>query len=87
MTKNVFVQNNLYELKEELKKRGYNIVDKEDTNYDVFVYEADGYDINYYNQISSSENNINSILLINAKGKDIKEIDYMITHKSYSPLF
>ncbi|WP_066505116.1 YkuS family protein [Abyssisolibacter fermentans] len=89
MTQKILIQNGLDEIKLSLEKIGYDIVTTDlNERYDVFIYKADGYDIDYYNQITSLTNDNNeNVLLVNAKGKTIQEIDYIIKHKTYSSLF
>lgn len=88
MYQKILIQSNLEQLKRQLEELGYNVVsDDKASNGDVYVYEADGNDINYYNRMKSSLDVQDTMFLINAKRKNIKEIDYMIKHRSYSPLF
>ena len=90
MKKNVLVQNDLNSIKSGLNNLGYNLVDMtERENVDAIVYMADGYDVEYYNQIMDVGQSISSgkgIMLINATGKTVEDIDKIISNKTYSPL-
>lgn len=84
--KRVAVQNNLVELKEELRSRGYEVVDFYDKGHvDAIVYIDD------YNGIKSvnNESGLNTIgaVLINAKNKTLDQIIYVIENRRYEGLF
>lgn len=93
MPKKIAVQSGLDKIKNELGGLGYEVVDINDSNsVDAVVYMADGYNINYHNQIVNmnegediSDNK--GVVLINATGKTVEQIDYIINNRIYSPLF
>ncbi|MBS4539289.1 YkuS family protein [Clostridium sp. D2Q-11] len=91
--KNVSVQNGLNELAQELSRRGYNIVDSEDSNSaEVYIYMADGYNVSSLTNMMDMDNgepieNPKGTLLINATGKNIEQIEEIINKGYYTPLF
>lgn len=92
MPKKIAIQNDLNNLKNDLISLGYEIGDVNDESLDAILYEADGYDIAYHDLITSMTNeegtqNRSGTLLINVTGKSLEEIDYIINHRTYSPLF
>lgn len=91
--KKIVVQEGLNDIKKGLEQLGYDVMDmKEGNNADTVIYMADGHDISYYGNLSDmgfqdTMSNDSGTLLINAKGKTIEEIRYIIDKKVYSPLF
>lgn len=84
--KRIAVQNNLEELKDELRSRGYEVVNFYDKGHvDAIVYIDD------YNGIKSINNeaglNTLGAVLINAKGKTLEQIMYVIENRRYEGLF
>ena len=89
MSKKVAVQSNLKEIKEELRKLGYQVNDIEQSqNPDAIVYMSTGEHISYKDMTSGLEmDNANGAILINAEGKSIDDIQRIINSRIYSPLF
>lgn len=89
MSKKVAVQGNLKEIKEELRKLGYQVNDIEQSqNPDAIVYMSTGEHIPYKDMTSGLEmDNANGAILINAEGKSIDDIQRIINSRIYSPLF
>lgn len=93
MSKRIAVQSGLDNIKNELGGLGYEVVDINNSNrVDAVVYMADGYDINYHNDIVNMNEGEDiadnkGVVLINATGKTIEQIDYIINNRIYSPLF
>ena len=91
MGKKVAVQDSLNEIKDELKRRGYNIISMEDgVEADAIVYMNEGNETPYigdydYNDELDSYNK--GAILINANNKSIDEIDKIIKNRIYTPLF
>lgn len=90
----VAVEKELTDLKDELVKRGFDVVDLEDYNYpiDAIVYEGNSYQISHISRnnmpIASMSTRSNyGVFIINALGKTADEIQDMLEHRSYSPLF
>lgn len=93
MKKRVIVQEDLEEIKEGLINLGYEVVNiDEGENIDAIVYMADGYDIEYHNSLANMNSGIDmanykGTVLVNAKGRSLEEISYIIENRLYSPLF
>lgn len=93
MKKRIVVQEELYDIRNSLNSLGYEVVDiNENNEVEAIVYMADGYDIEYHNNLTNMNNGINmsnnkGTILINAKGKTCEEIDKIIKRRLYSPLF
>lgn len=93
MPKKIAIQKGLENIKGRLESLGYEIVNiNSGESADAIIYMADGHDISYYNQMINMDtgedmSTNNGTLLINATGKTIEEIDYMINNRLYSPLF
>lgn len=93
MHKRIAVQSGLDNIKSGLDGLGYEVVDINDSNsVEAVVYMADGYNINYHNQLVSMNEGEDisgnkGVMLINATGKTVEQIDYIINNRIYSPLF
>lgn len=93
MKKRIVVQEGLDNIRNELNGFGYEVVDiNENKNIEAIVYMADGYDIEYHNNLVNMNSGINmtnnkGTILINATGKTSEEIDKIIKNRIYSPLF
>jgi hypothetical protein len=84
--KRIAIQNNLEELRNELAGRGYEIIDFNDKGHvDAVVYTDD------YSGIKSINNEagVNPLgaVLINARGKTIEQVIYVIESRRYEGLF
>lgn len=92
MTKKIAVQDGLNDIKKELKKIGYTIVDMDSHEAEAIVYLKTDETIPY---ISSSINmntkfdfeRQSGAILINAEGRTIEDIDKIIKNRIYTPLF
>ncbi len=93
MGKKIVVQEGLDILRDSLNNIGYEVVDINNSNdIDAIVYMADGYDIEYHNNLANMNSGLDitgnkGTVLINASGKTIEEIDDIIKKRIYSPLF
>lgn len=91
MYKKIAIQEGLEEIKKGLISLGYEIGNINDENLSAILYKADGYDINYHNMITNMINDNTEdrqgTLLINVTGKTLDEVDYIVNHRTYSPLF
>lgn len=91
MKKKIAIQEGLEEIKRGLISLGYEIGNINDEDLSAILYKADGYDINYHNRITNMVNDNTEdkqgTLLINVTGKTLDEVDYIVNHRTYSPLF
>lgn len=92
MKKRIVVQEDLYSIKNNLNNLGYEIVDINNNDVEAIIYMADGYNIEYHNNLANMNSGIDiannkGAVLINATGKTTEEIDNIIKKKIYSPLF
>ena len=82
----IFISEELIHIKEELKKRGYDIIKETDNiAYDTIICDLkNGGLLN-----PSIHNNIKGegTLIIDSGRKSIEEIEYILNNKSYSRLF
>lgn len=101
--KKIAIENNpnLYSLMEELKSYGYEVVtsDHIDAPVDAYIYYSkDNVEAlstinqqlnNVFSSIQSNSNEQHDYktLLINAKNKTVDQIHYILTTRTYSPLF
>ncbi|MGV8145373.1 MAG: YkuS family protein [Alkaliphilus sp.] len=84
--KNVVVQESLVKIKEELIKRGYEIVGSEEgKRIDAIVYEGDYETLKNLNEIG--EMNHLGAVIINSKRKNIEDIVYIIERRKYENIF
>jgi len=90
----VAVQKGLNNIKRELKRRGYEVVDIETYNYpiDAIIYEGNSFQISYVSRNNMPEMGIGKrvnygVLMVNSLGKSIDEIEDMLKTRYYSPLF
>lgn len=89
------IQRGLDSLKKELEQKGYNVVyyDQYKNLVDVYVYnshEVEG----VYNNIEVTNSSLNfsdrknmGVLMINTRNKNVDQIEDIIHHRYYSPLF
>lgn len=93
MKKKIVVQESLSDIKDGLNNLGYEVVDINENNaVEAIVYMADGYDVQYHNNLINMDSGIDmtnnkGTILINATGKTLEEIDKIIKCRVYSPLF
>ena len=96
----VAVQKGLENIKELLREKGYEVVTFGEYNYpiDAVVYTGNNLETSYIKNNNMPNMTIDTmgheasqrsygVLLVNATNKSIEEIDYILKHKVYSPLF
>ena len=84
--KRIAVQRGLEGIKEGLRNRGYEVVGYDDRGHiDAIVYKS--IDSSMGNVNNSADGNIYGAILINATGKTIDEIGYIIETRRYGNLF
>lgn len=90
----VAVQNSLHHIQEELKKRGFDVVDLETYNYpiDAIVYEGNSFQISHISrnnmpEMCSGLRTNYGVFIVNSLGKSVDEIEDMLRTRYYSPLF
>ena len=84
--KRIAVQQGLEEIRKGLKNRGYEVVGYDDRGYiDAIVYKS--MDSGMGNVNNSADGNIYGAILINATGKTMEEIEYIIETRRYGNLF
>ena len=84
--KRIAVQQGLEEIRKGLKNRGYEVADYDDRGYiDAIVYK--NIDSSMGNVNNSADGNIYGAILINATGKTMEEIEYIIETRRYGNLF
>lgn len=84
--KRIAIEQGLEEIKQELKNKGYEVVDYEDKGHiDAIVYKSINGGMENVN--NSIDGNIYGAILINANNKTIDEIEYIIETRRYENLF
>jgi hypothetical protein len=90
----IAVQQGLDDIKNALRSRGYQVVDLEGYKYpiDAMIYSGRSFQLshitsNNFQQMNTGSRDNYGILLINAMGKSIDEIERILTSRSYTPLF
>jgi len=84
--KRIAVQNDLEEIKNELKNKGYEVVDFNAGGYiDAVVYKDIYSGLGNVN--NSADGNAYGAILINANNKTIEQIEYIIETRRYEKLF
>lgn len=90
----VAVQKELNNIKDALKNKGYEVVTLGEYNYpiDAMIYEGRSFQISYISSNNMPVMSVDSrsnygVLMINATGKSIDEIERILKRRSYSPLF
>lgn len=90
----VAVEKELSDLKGALSERGFDVVSLEDYNYpiDAIVYEGSAFQISHISRNNMPESTMSTrnsygVFMINAAGKSVDEIEDMLKHRYYSPLF
>ena len=84
--KRIAVQQGLEQIRMGLKDRGYEVVGYDDGGHiDAIVYKS--IDSSMGNVNNSAEGNIYGAILINATGKTVDEIEYIIETRRYGNLF
>ncbi len=83
---NIAVENGLESIKSYFYKKGYNIVELNNSHIDAVIYLRS---INLSQSISNSMSSHNKvgILMINAYQKSNEEIERILKSRLYSPLF
>jgi hypothetical protein len=82
---NVFVSPDLYYIKEELRNRGYSIVEDGAVPCDAIICNLKNCDLNSFNVQTSLKRE--GTLIIDSGSKTISDIDYILNNRVYSPLF
>lgn len=82
----ISIQDDLVALKSYLKSRGYDVADASDNlPSDVFIYSHGN--IALPELENSITPNYEGTLIINAENLSLSEIENMIKHRTYTPLF
>lgn len=82
----VSVEDSMTALKKNLKDLGYEVYNfSENISSDVYIYSERSTGL--HNLSNSINPDSNGSLLIDADGKSIGEIQYILKHRVYSPLF
>lgn len=83
----ISVDDMLTELYDELKKAGYQVYKfSENKNSDVVIYSGDSTHLASLNAPLFTAYG-GGVFLINGDGKTVSEIEGMIRHRAYSPIF
>jgi len=90
----IAIQTGLDNLKQELLKRGYKVVDFGNYDYpiDVIIYEENLSQISYISHnnmpaLQAGARGNYGVLVVNSQGKSVDEIEHILKTRSYSPLF
>lgn len=90
----VAVQRSLGDVKDGLRKKGFEVVDPENYGYpiDAIVYEGHTFPISHISPnnmptMGQGERGNYGVLMINATGKSLEEIEGILRKRYYSPLF
>jgi hypothetical protein len=81
----ICVSNNLENIKDELDKRGYNVVDSITTPCDVIICDLKNGGLVNLNAQSNFKRE--GTLIIDSGSKNIEEIEYILNNRVYSSLF
>lgn len=82
----ISIQDDLVALKSYLKSRGYDVADASDNlPSDVFIYSHENMALPHLE--NSITPNYEGTLIINAENLSLSEIENMIKHRTYTPLF
>jgi broad-specificity NMP kinase len=82
----IFISEELIHIKEELKKRGYDII-KETENIACDTIICDLKNGGLVNSNMHSNIKVEGTLIIDSGSKSIEEIEYILNNRSYSRLF
>lgn len=84
----VAISKDVLDLREKLSELGYTVVVLGEYNYpiDAMIYTEYTPEISYISSNNIPVDNY-GILMINAKNKDIEDIDKILKRKVYNPLF
>mgnify|MGYP000935253939 CR=1 FL=1 len=84
--KRIAVQNDLWEIKRALIKKGYEVVDfQQEGHIDAIVYIGDYQGFKNLNNAEGA--NPYGAIMVNARNKSIDEIEYVIETRRYGNLF
>lgn len=90
----VAIQEGLGEIKKELLKRGFDVVDLETYNYpiDAIIYKGTSFQISYVSgnnmpAMSSGIRENYGVFMVNSNNRSIDELENMLRTRYYSPLF
>jgi len=83
----VAVAQNLKTIAEQLRKLGYEVVTYGEYNFPIDAFVYTGENLLSANVIESASPSWNGILMINAENKSIKQIDFILKNRTYTPLF
>lgn len=90
----IAVQSGLENIRSELQKRGYEVVDLESYNYpiDAMIYEGNSFQISHISRNNMPEMSVGKrvnygVFIINSLGKTVDEIEDMLKTRYYSPIF
>jgi hypothetical protein len=82
---NVYVSTDLHYIKEQLRSRGYNVVEDGSVPCDAIICNLKNCDLNSFNVQASLKRE--GTLIIDSGSKTIGDIDYILNNRVYSPLF
>jgi hypothetical protein len=82
---NIYVSPDLSTVKNELQKRGYNVVEDEKEICDAIICNLKESNIASLNKYYSTKRE--GTLIIDYGSKSIEELDYILNNRSYSSLF
>jgi hypothetical protein len=82
---NIYVSPDLAQLKDELKKKGYNLIEEERESCDAIICNLKECNISSFNTSCSLKRE--GTLIIDCGSKNIDDIDYILNNRSYSSLF
>lgn len=90
----VAVQSGLEDIKNQLEKRGFDVVSIENYNYpvDAIIYKGNSFNISCVSRNNMPEFTMGKraqygVFMINSQGKTIDEIEEMLKNRCYTPLF
>ncbi|GIM28971.1 hypothetical protein CPJCM30710_16370 [Clostridium polyendosporum] len=81
---NIFISNDLKELREKLIERGYNIVSCNEV-YDAIICNLKETDLSQLRMCNNYKSN--GILIIDSGSKNVDDIENILINRSYSSLF
>ncbi|MDF2674283.1 MAG: hypothetical protein K0R09_2551 [Clostridiales bacterium] len=82
----ISIEDELVNLKKDLMNLGYEVYNfSQNVTSDAYIYSEEKTGL--HNFSNSIEPTLDGSLLIDADGKSINEIQYILSHRLYSPLF
>lgn len=81
---NIYVSEELYDLKLQLKARGYNIVSSNEY-YDAMICNLKEIDLSQIPVFSSAKNH--EVLIIDSGSKSVYDIENILLNRSYTSLY